>query len=1408
MKRNRIVGIISFCLMMLSVTFFFQGVMAELEVLDLEVEGYAEGSQDIMHIINHEPLFTWTYEDSGGPDPIAYELEVWTGSNGTGTLMWDTGVRQGAVTNVTYNDNGTALPLHDGEDYYVRARGFDPTAGWCPWNETLYHMNTAPPTPATPHPPDNATDVPYGHNTTVAWTSGGNDSEGDRVDYYWEVSDDPWFNNIVASNWTELTVSDPFTTSPGQTYYWRVTADDGWETTESPTWEFTTKGVSNVDYILIRDEPKGGGVNLSDPANYPSYYKGHITTFFGAAYNYTAGYIEDVPTSSTWESTNFSIVKVTSPGSLSTISCNETNSGTVTITLDDGEGHLTTTQVTVLADGIDYIQIRDAPEGGGDNLSDPANYRTYPVGHTATFYGAAYNHSSGYMMDVPVTSTWESDNTSLVEVTSPGSSSIITCSNMYWGTATITLDDGGDHTNTTQVSIMKPTLDYVLIRDGPGGGGLNLSDPANYKSYPVGASDDFYGAEYNDTAGYLGDVPGTSTWNSSEIDIVEVTSPGSSTTITCSPTNWGTVTITLDDGDGHTNTTEVSILKPTCDYVLIRDSPDGGGLDLCDPANYKSYPVGASDDFYGAKYNDTAGYLGDVPGTSTWNSSAIDIVDVTSPGSSATITCSPTNWGTVTITLDDGSGHSNTTEVTVLEPTVDYIQIRDEPNGLGDIVTIRTYIVYQTDVFYAASYNNTAGYKEDVVVDWISSDTKVATVTSPGSWTDFTAQKVDADSTCNVTADYNGITNSTGDLTVLAPTIDFIKIMDSPDGKGQWIAERTYNEGDSDIFWAAGFNNTADYLRDVIATWESNNTIVGKVDYGPEEYTLFTAGWRGGYCRVTATYGSLENHTGQIYVINVNQLPTARTDYYNGTGFTGGDYSFHTDITLRVTGRKENIITMELHENGVVVEDVDVIRHSNEPDIGTISYNMDANKVYNVILNYNGHNGGSNPVIVTFEFLDNTYSVHLLFNSKLSIQQTAEIQFNDIVQRVGVIFFDGFRSTDFEGYLVNYQWNFGDGTSASGETLAHTYEENGVYTVTLTVTDDEGGTDSNTITVIIDTIDNNDQCNAVFGQYKEYLNESGYFVVILQCPADLMIKNLEGHQIGNFKGSQINTVEDAFVAMLYNDIEVYYVPGADTYSFEVVGTGSGVYDLSIISVKDGVAKKYSIFDVPCSQGTIDNYNFDFENGSFSLSTGEDNKYYSMEFLFSEEDKEESFQLTEMPLSKDATHYFKIESWDELSSGKSVTFSIDEDSDGDIESSAALRTGLTGDDAELLLTDDHVAEPLSPILILMVFGFVFTLGLGIFSTEIGKWALLAMFLALATRLKKRYMLDHPTRHEIFGYIKGNPGANFGLIKQEMELGNGQLVYHLKQLEQAHLIYSKPDGRRKRFYPMGYSKPQGG
>jgi serine protease len=61
--------------------------------------------------------------------------------------------------------------------------------------------------------------------------------------------------------------------------------------------------------------------------------------------------------------------------------------------------------------------------------------------------------------------------------------------------------------------------------------------------------------------------------------------------------------------------------------------------------------------------------------------------------------------------------------------------------------------------------------------------------------------------------------------------------------------------------------------------------------------------------------------------------------------------------------------------------------------------------------------------------------------------------------------FNGASSSDPDGEVAYWQWTLGDGNSGNGQSISHTFEETGFYTVTLTVEDDKGATDSKNRTV-------------------------------------------------------------------------------------------------------------------------------------------------------------------------------------------------------------------------------------------------------------------------------------------------------------------------------------------------------
>ncbi len=58
-------------------------------------------------------------------------------------------------------------------------------------------------------------------------------------------------------------------------------------------------------------------------------------------------------------------------------------------------------------------------------------------------------------------------------------------------------------------------------------------------------------------------------------------------------------------------------------------------------------------------------------------------------------------------------------------------------------------------------------------------------------------------------------------------------------------------------------------------------------------------------------------------------------------------------------------------------------------------------------------------------------------------------------------------SSDPDGTIVSYAWDFGDGTTGTGATTSHPYAAANTYNVTLTVTDDDGATGTSTQQVTV-----------------------------------------------------------------------------------------------------------------------------------------------------------------------------------------------------------------------------------------------------------------------------------------------------------------------------------------------------
>ena len=155
------------------------------------------------------------------------------------------------------------------------------------------------------------------------------------------------------------------------------------------------------------------------------------------------------------------------------------------------------------------------------------------------------------------------------------------------------------------------------------------------------------------------------------------------------------------------------------------------------------------------------------------------------------------------------------------------------------------------------------------------------------------------------------------------------------------------------------------------------------------------------------------------------------------------------------------------------------------------------------------------------------------------------------------VLFDGSGSTD-DGSIVNYTWDFGDGSGGTGLTVMHSYSSTGDYTAVLTVTDNDGLRDNDSASVTIDVVTNSELVisapsavveessfivnitadslpveNVIvnFSSFTEYTNSQGY--VIFTAPS---VSKTTNFTITAYKNGYIS--DEAIIMVYDNSIHV------------------------------------------------------------------------------------------------------------------------------------------------------------------------------------------------------------------------------------------------------------------------------
>jgi len=100
------------------------------------------------------------------------------------------------------------------------------------------------------------------------------------------------------------------------------------------------------------------------------------------------------------------------------------------------------------------------------------------------------------------------------------------------------------------------------------------------------------------------------------------------------------------------------------------------------------------------------------------------------------------------------------------------------------------------------------------------------------------------------------------------------------------------------------------------------------------------------------------------------------------------------------------------------------------------------------------------------------------------------------------ISFNASNSSDSDGNIVNYVWDFKDGNTGNGQTINHTFSSAGSYNVMLTVIDNEGATDSVTKTITVtyyNTEADFDVCENILIAFYAALSNQNYTQALSYC---------------------------------------------------------------------------------------------------------------------------------------------------------------------------------------------------------------------------------------------------------------------------------------------------------------------
>ncbi len=394
-------------------------------------------------------------------------------------------------------------------------------------------------------------------------------------------------------------------------------------------------------------------------------------------------------------------------------------------------------------------------------------------------------------------------------------------------------------------------------------------------------------------------------------------------------------------------------------------------------------------------------------------------------------------------------------------------------------------------------------------------------------------------------ADTNNFGTTTGDYTDTHTSDDVCQEISEILG-GWWIFKYSFLEHT----WA--FNVTG--LERLIFNVEAHRTQTpGDRDIF---YFLYSANKNGPYTKMLEVKKTGDNDTCQSYELPVGTSGTVYIrvqDSYRAYFTTGKDtiYIDHMYISSESSAmnnppeaavsagpiRGITPLAVNFDESSSSDPDGTIVSYDwnfgdgNTGSGSRVSHTYNVSGIYTAVLTVTDDKGATD-----------TGQVMITVTDPVNIPPTAKLAVNPTIGIAPLmVYFDGSTSTDPDGNLTSYEWDFGDGVIGSGVKVIHTYNSIGNYTATLTVTDDDHATDTDLLTI---TADSGSVGKAGKAQKVEPVDRATY---VYKNTTLRWISGNEAVSYNVYFGSNVSDVANATPTtpdvFKGNQVEVEYSPG-------------------------------------------------------------------------------------------------------------------------------------------------------------------------------------------------------------------------------------------------------------------------